>query len=310
MQILEQLETFLYAALLFAALTGVGLTLDSKAFASIWQSSVLAEKSPSRALVLGLFGLYFFLPLVAGLIIKVMAAPPAVATGLMMIAIMPGGPASAVYAMVMKGFTGLNVTMTVVSTAIAPLAVPMMYYLAVAGSHEGTAVKVSFLHLILTSVMVAFPLLFGVWLSYRLPDMKDKIEERLAPCVMFAIVIIFVSKAGHAITQERVVCAAMLSLAALSGGFAIGFLGNIGFKNSMSLALELVLRDIPLVMSIVQNSFDDQTFRRDVQDTAIVIGMTAHFVCLSCVGVHFLLQHLGLQAESKMEAKTLDEPPC
>eukprot|EP00440_Ansanella_granifera_P052639 gb/GFBE01057073.1/.p1 GENE.gb/GFBE01057073.1/~~gb/GFBE01057073.1/.p1 ORF type:complete len:344 (+),score=67.54 gb/GFBE01057073.1/:1-1032(+) len=310
---LEKAETALYHILLFAAFTAVGLTLNGSELVSIWQTPLLAQKSPSRALVLGMVGLYLCLPLVAGVIIAVMQAPVELATGLMMVAIMPGGPASAIYSVVVGGFTGLNITMTLVSSALAAATVPLLFKVAVA-SHEDAQIQVNFFYMMLTSAAVIIPLALGGWLSYRAPSLRRIMEKVLAPVVIILVAVVFISKAGSAVTLERIICAGILALGGWAVGSLIGLVGGLGFRSSVSLSLELVIRDMPMAMAIINNSFSENAELRDsVMHTALVCGMMAHIVSLAAVGTCAALQRCGWipakidDSASKQDRETTQE---
>lgn len=97
---------------------GMGLTLTLPDFA-------LVVKRPLPVIV-GVIAQYVIMPGVAFLLTKVLNLDPAIAAGVILVGCAPGGTASNVISYLAKGDVALSVTMTSISTLLAPLMTPLL----------------------------------------------------------------------------------------------------------------------------------------------------------------------------------------
>lgn len=96
----------------------MGLTLRPVAF-----GLVLRRPLP---VLLGVVAQYVIMPLVAVLVVTVLSLPPALAAGVILVGCAPGGTASNVVSYLARGDVALSVTMTSVSTLLAPFLTPLL----------------------------------------------------------------------------------------------------------------------------------------------------------------------------------------
>ena len=97
---------------------GMGLSLKFEDFQRI-------TKYP-KAVSVGLFGQIVLLPIIGFIITKIVAMPPAIAVGLMIIAIAPGGVSSNMITYLAGGDVALSVTLTVCSSIITIFTIPIL----------------------------------------------------------------------------------------------------------------------------------------------------------------------------------------
>lgn len=97
---------------------GMGLTLTLPDFG-------LIIKRPLPVLV-GVVAQYLIMPLVGWSLCYVFRLPDAVAVGVILVGCAPGGTASNVISYLAKADVALSVTMTSISTLLAPLMTPML----------------------------------------------------------------------------------------------------------------------------------------------------------------------------------------
>jgi len=97
---------------------GMGLTLTLPDFA-------LVVKRPLPVIV-GVIAQYVIMPGVAFLLTKALNLDPAIAAGVILVGCAPGGTASNVISYLAKGDVALSVTMTSISTLLAPLMTPLL----------------------------------------------------------------------------------------------------------------------------------------------------------------------------------------
>lgn len=106
-------------------------------------------KKPLK-IIAGTAMVFIFMPLVAFLIIKVFHFPPEVAAGIILIGACPGGAASNVMTYLAKGNLALSVTVTTLTTLLAPLVTPflMMLFAGQLIAVNATAMMISIVNMI------------------------------------------------------------------------------------------------------------------------------------------------------------------
>lgn len=97
---------------------GMGLTLTLPDFA-------LVLKRPLPVLV-GVAAQYLIMPLLAVMLTKIFQLDPAIAAGVILVGCAPGGTSSNVISYLAKGDVALSVTMTSISTLLAPVMTPLL----------------------------------------------------------------------------------------------------------------------------------------------------------------------------------------
>ena len=97
---------------------GMGLGLKFDDFAAL-------AKEP-RAAMAGIAGQIVFLPVIAGLI-ALLAPSPALAMGLILVGVCPGGSSSNYFSYLARGDVALSVSLTAISGSLAILTVPLVF---------------------------------------------------------------------------------------------------------------------------------------------------------------------------------------
>lgn len=112
--------------LLGLVMFGMGLTLTGKDFVSI--------ASTPLPVVIGVIAQFVIMPLAAVALAWVLRLPPEIAAGVILVGCAPGGTSSNVVSYLARGDVALSVTMTSVSTLLAPIFTPLLT-LWLAGEH-------------------------------------------------------------------------------------------------------------------------------------------------------------------------------
>ena len=152
---------------------GMGLTLTLPDFG-------LIVKRPLPVLV-GVVAQYLIMPLVGWTLCYVFSLPDAVAVGVILVGCAPGGTASNVISYLAKADVALSVTMTSISTLLAPLMTPMLTAWLV-GSRmpvDGEAMTKNILLMVLAPVLGGFVV--------RL--LANKVVERILPVLPWVSVL-------------------------------------------------------------------------------------------------------------------------
>lgn len=191
----------------------MGLTLTPPDF-------VLVVKRPLPVL-LGVVAQYVIMPLLGWAIAAVLGLPPELAVGVILVGCAPGGTSSNVVTYLAKGDVALSVTMTSISTLLAPILTPLVA-LALAGQRmdvSGTAMAWSIVQ------MVLIPVVAGLVLRLVLPTFVRAILPAL-PWVSVAGItgVVMAVVAGSA---DKIAAAAGIIMVAVvlhNGlGYALGY---------------------------------------------------------------------------------------
>ncbi|GAA3281818.1 bile acid:sodium symporter family protein [Nesterenkonia halobia] len=201
---------------LMVIMFGMGLTLTLPDFA-------LVLKRPLPVL-LGVAFQFGIMPLLALGIATLLQLPPALAAGMVLVGCVPGGTSSNVVTYLARGDVALSVTMTAISTLLAPLLTPVLtlwlagQYLPVAASDMAASIV----------QIVLIPVVGGILLRLLLPRIVAAIQPVL-PWVS-TLGITFVVMAVVATSHDVIASAgALLMLGVVLHnvlGFGIGYLAG------------------------------------------------------------------------------------
>ncbi|MDK7163207.1 MULTISPECIES: bile acid:sodium symporter family protein [unclassified Winkia] len=164
--------------LLGVVMFGMGLTLKPADF-------VLVAKRPLPVLI-GVVSQYVVMPLLAVVLVWVMQLPAEVAAGVILVGCAPGGTSSNVVSYLARGDVALSVTMTSISTLLAPVLTPLLT-LWLAGQYmpvSGAAMAVSIVKVVL------LPVVGGLALRAFFNSAVQKVEPALPWVSVVAISVI------------------------------------------------------------------------------------------------------------------------
>lgn len=177
--------------LLGIVMLGMGLTLTFKDFAEI-------SKNP-KAVVIGVISQFLIMPAIAFGLAKLFQLPPELAIGVILVGSCPGGTSSNVMTFLARGNTALSVACTTVSTLLAPVLTPAVFWLFASQWLEinATAMFISVLQ------MVLLPIFVGVLLRSLL---KEKIEQFSQTMPLLSVVaIILIVTAVVSVSRDRII---------------------------------------------------------------------------------------------------------
>ncbi|MCG7425188.1 bile acid:sodium symporter family protein [Kocuria rhizophila] len=194
--------------LLGLVMFGMGLTLRPVDFA-------LVARRPVPILV-GVLAQYVLMPGIAALVSWVLRLPPEIAAGVVLVGCAPGGTASNVVSYLARGDVAVSVTMTSISTLLAPLLTPLLT-LWLAGAYmplDGGSMAKSI------ALVVLLPVLLGLVVRLALP----RVVTRLLPVlpwlsVLTIAVIVAIVVSGSA---GKILQAGLLVLVAVAVHNALG----------------------------------------------------------------------------------------
>lgn len=196
--------------LLGIVMFGMGLTLRPVDFA-------LVAARPLPVLI-GVVAQFVIMPAVAVLVTFLLRLPPELAAGVILVGCAPGGTSSNVVTYLARGDVALSVTMTSISTLLAPILTPLLT-LWLAGQHmpvSATAMAGSIL------TMVLIPVAAGLLLRLLLP----KVVTAVLPALPWVSVIAITTIVAIVVfgSRDKIVQAGLIVLAAVVIHNALGYL--------------------------------------------------------------------------------------
>jgi bile acid transporter len=176
-----EFETTLLGIMMMVIMLGMGASMTPRDF-------LIAFRKPKGILV-GLLSQFAVMPFLGYALAVLLGLPPALAVGLILIACMPGGTTSNIFAYFSKAVLALSIMMTVVSTLVAVVMVPILlsFYGGMAGVGGDYAIPPANVAQILVVLLV--PTIIGMILRKVSPNVGATFE--LIGSMMGIFVILF-----------------------------------------------------------------------------------------------------------------------
>ncbi|MFU8897664.1 MAG: bile acid:sodium symporter family protein [Roseinatronobacter sp.] len=250
---LTELETTLLGVMMMVIMLGMGASMTPRDF-------LIAFRKPKGILV-GLLSQFAVMPFLGFLLAVALGLPPALVVGLLLIACMPGGTTSNIFAYFSKGVLALSIMMTTVSTLAAVLMVPVLlsFYGGLAGVSGDYAIPASNVAQILVVLLV--PTALGMVLRKLNPNVGATVE--LIGSFMGVAVIVFLIATwvprNYLLLLETPahVYAATISIGLIGMLFGYWVARGLGQDTSRSrtISLETGIQNGPLAVLVITLSF-------------------------------------------------------
>jgi bile acid:Na+ symporter, BASS family len=258
------LTTLVLPIALATIMLGLGLSLKSDDFFRIF-------KYP-KAVTIGLIGQLVILPIIALAIVKIIPMPPAIAVGLIILALCPCGPSSNMITYLAGGDVALAVTLTVFSSMITVFTIPLFASLAVNSLLGKNALAKP------TEVIVALPIgmtmgqiflitvipiAIGMYIQHQFPGIArrlEKVTNKLAFGFLVLIVILLVAKEWSRLPGFIVQAGAgvmLLNILGMAAGFAISKMLNLNIAQQICIAIEVGIQNGTLAIAITAGILKD-----------------------------------------------------
>ncbi|MCC5968958.1 MAG: bile acid:sodium symporter [Pararhodobacter sp.] len=178
---LTELETTLLGIMMMVIMLGMGASMTPRDF-------LIAFRKPKGILV-GLLSQFAVMPFLGFLLAVSLGLPAPLIVGLLLIACMPGGTTSNIFAYFSKGVLALSIMMTTVSTMVAVVMVPILltFYSGMAGVTGDYAIPAANVAQVLVVLLV--PTALGMVLRKLNANIGATIE--LIGSFMGVVVIVF-----------------------------------------------------------------------------------------------------------------------
>lgn len=157
---------------------GMGLTLSTKDFSEV-------VKQPKQVLI-GVLGQFIIMPSLALILTLIFKVGPEISLGILLVGCCPGGTSSNVITFLAKGDVALSVTITSLTTLLAPIVTPLLLLLL-----AGKLIDIAFWPMMISIIqMVIIPIVIGALVRAILGQRIQKVMPVLPIISVSGIVMI------------------------------------------------------------------------------------------------------------------------
>jgi BASS family bile acid:Na+ symporter len=229
---------------------GMGLSLVPEDFQRV-------GKYP-KAVAIGLISQLLILPLIGLAIAKLLPMQPAIATGLMILALCPGGVSSNLVTFLAMDDVALSVTMTALSSLITVFTIPIFANLA--SQHffgQGAVVELPIGTTIGQIFAITFlPIAIGMSIRQFVPKLSTKLEKvtSISATILLAVIILLLiikewSRLPNFIVQVGI-GVLLLNTLSMGAGFYLSKLFNLNYKQQICISIEVGMQNGTLAIAI------------------------------------------------------------
>ncbi|MCK0911504.1 bile acid:sodium symporter family protein [Acinetobacter pittii] len=228
---------------------GMGMTMTVDDFKGVLQSP--------KAVLIGVVAQFVVMPGLAYVLCKLFNLPPEIAVGVILVGCCPGGTASNVITYMAKGNVALSVACTSVSTLLAPVLTPAIFYLLASQwlKIDAASMFISILQVVLLPIVIG--LILRTWLK-RQVESYIQVMPLVSVIAIVAIVAAIIGGSKAAILQSGLLILAVVILH--NGlGYLLGFTAARFFKlpyaDSKAIAIEVGMQNSGLGVALAAVHF-------------------------------------------------------
>ncbi len=243
------LEQAILALMIFVIMLGMGASLTPRDF-------ILALKRP-YGLMIGVFSQYGFMPLVGFILATTLPVSDPIKIGILIMACMPGGTTSNIFAYFSKGNLALSVLMTVTSTVFGVVLIPIVLVIY-AGALD---LDIPRENIIATLVLLLVPVAIGMVLRKLNANVGAVTEFMGSMLAIFFILFLIVSWIPRnwefllTTTWATYFGSIVLGLFGFALGYGFSILLRLHPRNARTVALETGIQNGPLAIAIIAFTF-------------------------------------------------------
>ena len=251
------LTTLILPIALASIMLGLGLSLKSDDFWRIF-------KYP-KAVTIGLIGQLVILPIIALAIVKIIPMPPAIAVGLIILALCPCGASSNMITYLAGGDVALAVTLTVSSSIITIFSIPLFASLAVNHFLGKSAIVSLPIGMTMGQIFLitVIPIALGMYIQYQFPEIArrlEKVTNKLAVGFLVLIIILLVAKEWSRLPGfilQAGMGVMLLNILGMAAGYAISKMLNLNIAQQICIAIEVGIQNGTLAIAITAGILKD-----------------------------------------------------
>lgn len=197
------------------------------------------------------------LPLLASVLGRILALPPHLTAGLLLLAACPIGDVANVYTMLARGNLALSVTLNTLSCLLSVLTMAVAFYLYghVLDQHFAFALPSTALIIRLT-LLVALPILAGIGLRRRAPawvaSQRVTLRNLCIVGIAFLVVYVLVNRWSQVVADWQLTALAGMTfmMAALVIGLALAWLLRLNASDGITVGIVFATRNVALATAI------------------------------------------------------------
>ena len=224
--------------LLGIVMFGMGLTITVADF-----KEVLTRP---KDVAIGVVGQFLIMPSLAFLLVKIFNLAPEIAIGVILVGCCPGGTSSNVMTFLSKGDVALSVTITSITTLLAPIVTPALIYL-LASEYIDVAPSALFMSIV---KVIIIPITLG-FIVQKLFNKQAKASVKVMPLVSVVAIVAIVT-AVVAGNQQKIAETGLIIFAVVILHNTLGYL--IGYLFGKMFGMNLAKKKAVAIEVGMQNS--------------------------------------------------------
>jgi bile acid transporter len=298
---LSDFETKLLGVMMMVIMLGMGASLTFKDF-------LIAFKKP-QGIAIGIVTTYLLTPVVGWVLATALQLPAPWAVGLILMACLPGGTTSNIFNYFSKGVLSLSILMTVVSTLLAVVMVPITLGIFSAGIEGNWKIPPENVAQVLFVLLV--PTLIGMLLRKWNPNVGATIEllgGLLGVVVIVFLIVTWVPK-NYALllsTPWQVYFGAIgLGVFGFGVGYAFARLVRQDKRRARTIALETGIQNGPLGVLIVLLTFSGS----QQQDVLLIPVLYSLFIVITSTIATIWFRRLSTREELERDRAKVPSGP-
>lgn len=238
---------------------GVALEISISDFKPLWLKP--------KALIAGLVSQFIALPAITFLLVYAIDPLPSIALGMFMVAACPGGNISNFISYLSNANTALSVSLTAMATMLAIVMTPLNFHfwsmLYAPSSSLINEISISSIEMFkLVFLLLGLPLLLGMLINYKIPELALKIAKKLKILsLVFFICLVFIALYNNrVIFMDYILYVFWIvlvhNLIAFSTGYSIGRLFGLAETSVRSITIETGIQNSGLGLLLIFTFFD------------------------------------------------------
>ena len=235
---------------LFIIMIGIGMTLTIRDFRQV--------AVYPKGMIVGTVAQILVMPLIAFLLATLLAVPPAIAVGLVIIAACPGGTTSNLFVLLSRGNIALSIVLTVSASLITILTLPLFTNIALQhymGTEEDIVLPVWKTIGMLVGI-VLFPVAIGMVVRTRNPEVARKAEGivsifgGIVLAVLIVALVYGVRDQIWELLKQAGPATFLLNVAGIGLGLAAGRMTGLTQRESLAVAVELGVKNGTIALMV------------------------------------------------------------
>lgn len=236
--------------LLGIVMFGMGITLTFNDFGEVF-------KRP-KSVVVGVIGQFVIMPAIAYGLAKGFGLPADLAIGVILVGSCPGGTSSNVMTYLARGNTALSVACTTISTLLAPILTPAIFYV-LASQWIDINAEAMFMSVL---KMVLFPIFLGLIVRALFKKRIHELSQTMPLVSVISIVLIL--SAVVAVSKDKIIESGLLIFGVVvlhnCLGYLVGFLAakalRLNNSDSKAISIEVGMQNSGLGAALAAAHFN------------------------------------------------------